>query len=59
MAEQCTDCTVQYCKLVLFCVLKLVQERLLTKLGKNAYPFHLEFPTHSPNSVTLVLSNEH
>lgn len=31
-----------------------LQERLLTKLGKNAYPFHLEFPTHSPNSVTLA-----
>ena len=30
------------------------QERLLSKLGKDAFPFHLDFPPHSPNSVTLV-----
>ena len=32
-----------------------LQERLLSKLGKDAFPFHLEFPNHSPNSVLLVL----
>jgi len=30
-----------------------LQERLVSKLGKNAFPFHLEFPVHSPTSVTL------
>merc|ERR1711892_623317 len=30
-----------------------LQERLVNKLGKNAFPFHLEFPPHSPTSVTL------
>ena len=29
------------------------QERLVSKLGKNAFPFHLDFPVHSPTSVTL------
>merc|ERR1712032_1528505 len=31
-----------------------LQERLLSKLGKDAFPFHLDFPPHSPNSVTLA-----
>jgi len=31
-----------------------LQERLLSKLGKDAFPFHLNFPPHSPNSVTLA-----
>jgi len=30
-----------------------LQDRLISKLGKNAFPFHLEFPVHSPTSVTL------
>ena len=30
-----------------------LQERLLSKLGKNAFPFHLSFPPNSPTSVTL------
>jgi len=30
-----------------------LQERLIAKLGKNAFPFHLDFPLHSPTSVTL------
>ena len=30
-----------------------LQERLLSKLGKSALPFHLSFPQNSPTSVTL------
>ena len=30
-----------------------LQERLLSKLGKSALPFHLSFPPNSPTSVTL------
>ena len=30
-----------------------LQERLLRKLGKNAYPFFFELPLNSPCSVTL------
>lgn len=30
-----------------------VQERLLRKLGQNAYPFTFQFPSTSPSSVTL------
>ncbi len=30
-----------------------VQERLLKKLGANAYPFFFELPPHCPASVTL------
>lgn len=30
-----------------------LQERLVSKLGENSFPFHLEFPVHSPTSVTL------
>ena len=30
-----------------------LQDRLLSKLGKDAFPFHLEFPHNSPTSVTL------
>jgi len=35
-----------------------LQERLLSKLGKDAFPFHLEFPNHSPNSVLLAPGSE-
>jgi len=35
-----------------------LQERLLSKLGKNAFPFHLSFPPNSPTSVTLQASAE-
>ena len=35
-----------------------LQERLLSKLGKNAFPFHLSFPQNSPTSVTLQPSEE-
>ena len=30
-----------------------LQERLLSKLGKSALPFHLSFPQNSPTSVML------
>ena len=30
-----------------------LQERLLSKLGTQALPFHLNFPLNSPTSVTL------
>ncbi|XP_039250916.1 beta-arrestin-1-like isoform X1 [Styela clava] len=30
-----------------------LQERLMKKLGSNAYPFFIEIPAHSPCSVTL------
>ena len=30
-----------------------VQERLMKKLGSNAYPFFFELPPHCPASVTL------
>ncbi|KAG7205911.1 hypothetical protein KM043_007839 [Ampulex compressa] len=30
-----------------------LQERLIKKLGKNAYPFYFELPPHCPASVTL------
>jgi hypothetical protein len=29
------------------------QERLIKKLGPNAYPFYFELPPHCPASVTL------
>ena len=29
------------------------QERLMKKLGSNAYPFFFELPPHCPASVTL------
>ncbi|XP_023340258.1 phosrestin-2 isoform X2 [Eurytemora carolleeae] len=32
----------------------LLQEKLVAKFGKNAYPFHLEFPDHCSASVTIV-----
>ena len=35
-----------------------LQERLLRKLGKNAYPFFFEIPKHSPCSVTLQVKNQ-
>jgi len=35
-----------------------LQERLLSKLGKHAFPFHLSFPHNSPTSVTLQPSEE-
>ena len=47
----------QHCAVRLQCTIEDdVQERLLNKLGKDAFPFHLDFPPHSPNSVTLVTS---
>lgn len=30
-----------------------MQERLVKKLGANAYPFTFQFPAHAPSSVTL------
>lgn len=30
-----------------------IQERLLKRLGPNAYPFTFQFPSNSPSSVTL------
>ena len=30
-----------------------LQERLVKKLGENAYPFFFELPPHCPASVTL------
>ncbi len=30
-----------------------LQERLIKKLGSNAFPFNFTFPRHSPISVTL------
>ncbi|XP_058803052.1 arrestin homolog [Phymastichus coffea] len=30
-----------------------IQDRLLRKLGPNAYPFFFQFPSNSPSSVTL------
>ena len=32
---------------------RIVQERLMKKLGDNAYPFFFELPPHCPASVTL------
>jgi len=31
-----------------------LQERLVTKLGPNSFPFQLNFPRHCPTSVSLV-----
>ena len=31
----------------------ILQERLIKKLGENAYPFFFELPPHCPASVTL------
>lgn len=36
----------------LHCVF-VFQERLIKKLGENAYPFFFELPPHCPASVTL------
>ena len=36
-----------------FSCLYFFQERLLKKLGPNAYPFFFELPPHCPASVTL------
>ena len=36
-----------------------LQERLLRKLGKNAYPFFFELPHQSPCSVTLQVRKNH
>lgn len=36
----------------IICVL-CMQERLMKKLGPNAYPFYFELPPHCPASVTL------
>jgi beta-arrestin len=33
--------------------LNFFQERLIKKLGPNAYPFYFELPPHCPASVTL------
>lgn len=33
--------------------LTAIQERLLRRLGANAYPFIFQFPAASPSSVTL------
>ena len=30
-----------------------LQERLMKKLGENAFPFYFELPPHCPASVTL------
>lgn len=30
-----------------------LQERLIKKLGSNAYPFYFELPPHCPASVSL------
>jgi len=35
-----------------------LQERLLSKLGKNSFPFHLDFPQHSPTSVSLTMNSD-
>lgn len=35
-----------------------LQERLVKKLGQNAYPFTFQFPTMSPSSVTLQAGEE-
>jgi len=32
-----------------------LQDRLLKKLGNNTFPFHLNFPMHSPTSVLLSM----
>ena len=32
----------------------VLQEKLVAKFGKTAYPFHLEFPNHCSPSVTIV-----
>ena len=34
-----------------------LQERLLRKLGQNAYPFFFKLPNNSPCSVTLQVNN--
>lgn len=41
--------------LPLICVItpRVFQERLIKKLGPNAYPFYFELPPHCPASVTL------
>merc|ERR1712156_9930 len=31
-----------------------LQERLVTKLGQNSFPFQLNFPRHCPTSVSLI-----
>jgi hypothetical protein len=31
-----------------------LQERLVKKLGPTSYPFQLNFPKHSPTSVSLI-----
>ncbi|XP_023324412.1 phosrestin-2 [Eurytemora carolleeae] len=33
-----------------------LQERLLNKMGKNTFPFTLNFPMHSPTSVILTMA---
>jgi hypothetical protein len=38
---------------LIFTMLKCLQERLMKKLGANAYPFFFELPPHCPASVTL------
>jgi len=35
-----------------------LQDRLIQKIGKHAYPFKLEFPKHSPTSVILQPSEQ-
>ena len=35
-----------------------LQDRLLSKLGRDAFPFQLAFPTNSPTSVTLQPGTE-
>lgn len=34
-------------------LISATQERLIKKLGPNAYPFYFELPPHCPASVTL------
>ena len=33
-----------------------LQEKLITKLGQTSFPFELNFPRHSPTSVSLLPS---
>ena len=33
-----------------------LQEKLITKLGQTSFPFQLNFPRHSPTSVSLLPS---
>lgn len=46
-------CRAKTCQFKIEFGMFLFQERLIKKLGPNAYPFYFELPPHCPASVTL------